>query len=256
MVFGARFPERMSQTVVAGLGLFVALLGIQMSIKMQQPLVVLGALLFGGLIGEWLQIEEWMRNLGAWLERHFTQKQQLGVEAITLEPTGDEIEPISNPFSQDVESRVSENHGSRFIRGFLTASLVYTIGPIAILGAIQDGLSGDYRLLAVKAVLDGFASLAFASSLGVGVLFSGLVILVYQGGLSLLAAQAQAIITTPMMDEMTATGGILLVGIAISSLLEIKPIRIGNFLPSLVIAPLIMAILPKIVAILAALGIS
>lgn len=256
MIFGARFPERMSQTVVAGLGLFVALLGIQMSLKMQQPLVVLGALLSGGLIGEWLQIEEWMRNLGAWLERHFTQTPALIDEAETIEVTEDEIEPISNPFSQDVESRGSENHGSRFIRGFLTASLVYTIGPIAILGAIQDGLSGDYRLLAVKAVLDGFASLAFASSLGAGVLFSGLVILVYQGGLSLLAAQAQAIITTPMMDEMTATGGILLVGIAISSLLEIKPIRIGNFLPSLVIAPLIMAILPKIIAIFAALGIS
>ena len=92
-------------------------------------------------------------------------------------------------------------------------------------------------------MLDGFAALAFASSLGVGVLFSTLVILLYQGGLSLLAAQAQALITPAMMSEMTAVGGVLLLGIAISSLLEIKPIRVGNFLPALLIAPLIVAIL-------------
>ena len=243
MIFGARFPERMNQTVVAGVGLFVAVLGIQMSVKMQQPLVVLGALLLGGLIGEWLQIEAWMRRLGAWLEMRFTPATQASIE---VEVAGDPVPvtvPTSNPLSQEEVKSTSGNHGSRFIRGFLTASLVFSIGPIAILGAIQDGLTGDYQLLAVKAVLDGFTSLAFASSLGVGVLFSSLVILIYQGGLTLLAAQAQAVITTPMMNEMTATGGILLVGIAISSLLEIKSIRIGNFLPALVIAPLIMAIL-------------
>jgi uncharacterized membrane protein YqgA involved in biofilm formation len=114
---------------------------------------------------------------------------------------------------------------------------------MTILGAIQDGLTGDYSLLAIKSVLDGFASLAFASTLGIGVLFSSLVVFLYQGGLSLMAFQAQAVITEPMMKEMTATGGILLLGIAISSLLEIKPIRVGNFLPALVIAPLIVAVL-------------
>ena len=114
---------------------------------------------------------------------------------------------------------------------------------MTILGAIQDGLSGDYNLLAVKAIMDGFAALAFASTLGIGVLFSITVILVYQGGISLLAAQAQALISPVMMNEMTATGGILLIGLAISSLLEIKKIRVGNFLPALLFAPLIIAIL-------------
>ena len=243
MIFGARFPKRINQTVVAGLGLFVAVLGIQMSIKMQQPLVVLGALLLGGLIGEWLQIEDWMRRLGAWLEMRFTRPPQLSIEVETPEEQISTGMPTSNPHSQEASYPESGNHGSSFIRGFLTASLVFSIGPIAILGAIQDGLTGDYQLLAVKAVLDGFTAMAFASSLGVGVLFSSLVILVYQGSFSLLAAQAQAVITTAMMNEMTATGGILLVGIAISSMLEIKPIRVGNFLPALVIAPLMMAIL-------------
>ena len=212
LLFGARLPERVRQTVIAGLGLFVAAIGVQMAVKMKQPLIVLGGLLIGGILGEWWRIEDGLRRLGAWLELRFSNGS-------------------------------SEEKSSRFIRGFLTASLVYCIGPLAILGSIQDGLTGDYSLLAIKSVLDGFASLAFASSLGVGVLFSSLVILVYQGSLSLLAAQAQAVITPAMMNEMTAVGGILLVGIAISNLLEIKPIRVGNFLPALVVVPLIVAIL-------------
>jgi hypothetical protein len=212
LLIGSRLPERVRQTVIAGLGLFTAAIGIQMFIKTQNPIIVLGSLLVGGLLGEWWRIEDGLRGLGAYLERRFT-------------------------------SNTAASEGSRFIRGFLTASLVFCIGPMTILGSIQDGLTGDYSLLAIKSVLDGFAALAFASSLGVGVLFSAVVILVYQGGLSLLASLAQSVTTPAMMDEMTAVGGVLLMGIAISSLLEIKPIRVGNFLPALFIAPLIVAIL-------------
>lgn len=212
LLVGARLPDRMRQTVVAGLGLFTAAIGVQMFFKTENAIIVLGSLLVGGLLGEWWKIEDGLRGLGGYLERRFT----------------------SNPENQQ---------GSRFIRGFLTASLLFCVGPMTILGSIQDGLSGDYSLLAIKSVLDGFAALAFASTLGVGVLFSIPVILVYQGGLSLLAAQAQAITTPAMMNEMTAAGGILLMGLAISSLLEIKTIRVGNFLPALLAAPLIVAIL-------------
>jgi uncharacterized membrane protein YqgA involved in biofilm formation len=204
LLIGSRLPERVRQTVVAGLGLFTAAIGIQMFVKTQNPIIVLSSLLVGGLLGEWWRIEDGLRGLGGYLERRFTGSQEI-------------------------------SEGSRFIRGFLTASLVFCVGPMTVLGSIQDGLTGDYSLLAIKSVLDGFAALAFASSLGVGVLFSVVVILVYQGGLSLLAALAQSITTPAMMDEMTAVGGVLLLGIAISSLLEIKPIRIGNFLPALLI---------------------
>ncbi|MBN2503644.1 MAG: DUF554 domain-containing protein [Anaerolineales bacterium] len=213
LLFGARLPERIRQTVVAGLGLFTAAIGIQMFLTTENAIIVLGSLLVGGILGEWWRIEWRLQQLGAWLEKRFAG--------------GDGEVSSSN----------------RFIRGFLTASLVFCVGPMTILGSIQDGLTGDYNLLAIKSVLDGFAALAFASMLGVGVLFSTLVILVYQGGLSLLAFQAQALISETMMNEMTAVGGILLVGLAISSLLEIKQIRVGNFLPALVIAPLIVAIL-------------
>jgi len=129
------------------------------------------------------------------------------------------------------------------VRGFLTASLVFCIGPLTILGSIQDGLSGDYQLLAIKSILDGFAAMVFASTLGVGVLFSTLVILIYQGGLSLLAQQTQALFSEAIVTELSAVGGVLLLGIAVSNLLEIKPIRVGNFLPALLIAPLLVAAL-------------
>ncbi len=128
------------------------------------------------------------------------------------------------------------------MRGFLTSSLLFCVGPMTILGSVQDGLSGDYSLLAIKSVLDGFAAMALASTLGVGVLFSALVVLVYQGGLTLLAAQVQTVLTDAMTVEMTAAGGLMLLGLAISSLLEIRRIRVGNLLPGLVVAPVLVAL--------------
>lgn len=212
LVFGARLPERVRHTVLAGLGLFTAAFGVMLFLDTGNPLIVVASLLFGGLLGEWWDIEAGLARLGGWLE---ARANRAGAEA----------------------------DSAGFIRGFLTASLLFCIGPMTILGAIQDGLTGDYELLAVKSVLDGFAALAFASTLGVGVLFSVLVILTYQGALTLLAGQAQAMLTEPMILEMTAVGGIVILGLAISSLLEIRPIRTGNLLPALFLAPLFVFLL-------------
>jgi len=212
LLFGSRLPARLKGIVIAGMGLFTTAIGIQMFLNTENPLIVLGSILIGVLLGEWWKIEDGLQNLGRVLEERFTSNSESG----------------SN---------------SKFVRGFLTASLLFCVGPMTILGSIQDGLTGNYELLAVKSVLDGFASLALASTLGMGVLFSSLVILVFQGGISLLAVQLNALVTTPMLNEMTATGGVILMGLAISSLLEIKKIRTGNFLPALAIAPLIVWIL-------------
>ncbi|MBU0512589.1 MAG: DUF554 domain-containing protein [Chloroflexi bacterium] len=228
LLFGSRLPERVRQTVIAGLGLFTAAIGMQMFLETENPIVVLGALLVGGVLGEWWRIEARLNNLGGFLERKFAGG-------------GTNVAEVSHAPTASAPS--SSRGGSRFVRGFLTASLVFCVGPMTILGSIQDGLTGDYNLLAIKSILDFFASLAFASTLGVGVLFSTLVVLIFQGGISLLAAQAQALITATMMSEMSAVGGVLLLGLAISSLLEIKPIRVGNFLPALAVAPLIVAVL-------------
>jgi uncharacterized membrane protein YqgA involved in biofilm formation len=222
LLFGSRLPERVRQTVVAGLGLFTAAIGLRMFLKTEHAIVVLASLVIGGLLGEWWGIEDGLRNLGAVLEQRFTGG-------------GDKAIKESQP-----------GRSSNFVRGFLSASLVFCVGPMTILGSIEDGLTGNYQTLAIKSVLDGFAALAFSSMFGVGVLFSVLVIGVYQGGLTLLAVQAQTLITTSMQIEMTAAGGVILVGIAISSLLEIKPIRVGNFLPSLLVAPILVALLDAI----------
>ncbi len=222
LLFGARLPERLKGTVTAGMGLFTAAIGMQMFLKTENPLVVLGSLILGALLGEWWKIEDGLRNLGGMLEKRFNGGDGENETSRRFAPSGD------------------------FVRGFLTASLIFCVGPMTILGSIQDGLAGNYNLLAVKSVLDGFTALAFASTLGVGVLFSATVILVYQGGISLLAAQLDQIVNPAMMNEMTAAGGVMLLGLAISSMLEIKLIRVGNFLPALVVAPLIVAILALI----------
>jgi hypothetical protein len=200
------------------MGLFTAVVGIQMFLKTENALIVLGALLIGALLGEWWRIEDGLEAFGRTLEKRFNNGK-------------------SNT------AAVPDSSRSRFVLGFMTASLLYCIGPLAILGSIQDGLTGDYQTLAIKSVLDFFASIAFASTLGVGVLFSVVPLAIYQGGISLLAGQLNAIVTTEMMNEMTATGGVILLGLAFSRLLEIKPIRVGNFLPALAAAPLIVWII-------------
>lgn len=211
LTLGARIPARLKETIIAGMGIFLAAMGIQMFLETVNPLTVLGALLIGTLLGEWWRIEDGIHRLGEFLEQRLSARE--------------------------------DDRTSTFVRGFMTASLLFCVGPVAILGSIQDGLTGDYNLLAVKSVLDGFASIAFASTLGIGVAFSSLMLLVYQGTISLMSAQLDAIVTASMMNELTATGGVLLIGIGISNLLEIKKIRVGNMLPALLVAPVIVWVL-------------
>jgi len=211
-LFGSKLPERLRETVLWGLGLFTIAMGVKMFFDSQNSLIALGSVLVGGLLGEWWQIDEGLKRMGAGLEGRFNRS-------------------------------ASAEGTARFIRGYVAASLVFCVGPMTILGSIQDGLRGDFQLLAIKSVLDGFAALAFSASLGVGVMFSAITILLYQGALSLLAAQADRWLTPPMINEMTAVGGLLVMGIGFSALLELRPIRVANYLPALVIAPLIVAVL-------------
>jgi uncharacterized membrane protein YqgA involved in biofilm formation len=215
ILFGSRLSENLKKTVIAGMGLFTSAVGLQMFLKTENALIVLGALILGAILGEWWGLEEKLASLGTWLENGF--------------------------------SGSSGGTSSNFVRGFLTASVLFCTGPMGVLGSISDGLRGDYLTLSIKSVLDGITSIAFASTLGIGVAFSALPVLVYQGLISLLAAQLNSIMNTSMMNEMTATGGVLLIGIGISSLLEIKKIRVGNFLPALVLAPAMVYLLALVI---------
>jgi hypothetical protein len=240
LVFGARLPDRLKSTVISGMGLFTAALGVQMFLKTGNPLIVLGSIIIGALLGEWWRIEERLQGVGDTLERRFAGGARPLAPGDSDSPASSSAQPPSAGRTEDAAPQ------SRFVRGFLIATLLFCVGPITILGSIQDGLTGDYTLLAVKSVLDGFAALAFASTLGVGVLFSVLPMLVYQGGITLLAGwltaglDPQAIAANGMVTEMTAVGGVILLGLALSSLLELRRIRVGNFLPALAVAPLIV----------------
>ncbi|MCS6846623.1 MAG: DUF554 domain-containing protein [Anaerolineae bacterium] len=219
VMLGNRLPERMRETVLTGLGLSTigyAVLNVVDAMADQQNvpfkfIVILLSILFGGIVGELLDIDGALHRFGAALERRFAK-------------------------SDDAEST------ARFIRGYVAASLVFCVGPMTILGSIQDGLKGDYSLLAIKSTLDGFAALAFAASLGVGVGFSIITIVVVQGGIALLAGQLQGWFTSPMLAVLSATGALLIIGIGLT-LLDLKKIRLANYLPALAIGPAIVAVL-------------
>jgi uncharacterized membrane protein YqgA involved in biofilm formation len=208
LLLGNRFSERIRLTIMNALGLFVLLYAVRLFTETKNSMVVLISLVIGTLIGEWAKIEDGLGALAVWMEKTF--------------------------------NKTSDGDKNQFIKGFLTTSLLYCIGPLAILGSIQDGLNGDYYTLAIKAVIDGISAIAFASSLGVGVLFSSLIVLIYQGGLTLLASQLQFLTSDVMLSEINALGGIMLAGLAVGSLLEIKKIRVANFLPAFIIVPFIV----------------
>jgi uncharacterized protein len=195
---GHLLSERVRGTIMAGLGLAVLLIGVQLALKSQQPMIVIGSLIGGGLIGELLRIEERLDAFGAWLERRFKGS-----------------------------GRVAE--------GFVTASLLYCVGAMAIMGALQDGLGHRPDILYAKSALDGVASVALASTLGVGVLFSALPLLLYQGFITLGAGLAQQLLTQPVVQEMNAVGGLLIVAIALD-LLGLKRLPVGNLLPAVFLA--------------------
>ena len=212
---GNRLPKRVQETVMAGLGLMTGVIGLSMALTSANVLIPLFSVLTGGIIGELLGIEGHLNRLGQWLEKRFGHRLGQGKVA-----------------------------GWSVTRGFVTASLVFCIGPMTILGSIQDGLLGDYDLLAIKSMLDGFAAIPFAASLGPGVLLSAVSIGVIQGGIAGIAmifgdSLGEVSRATPWVIELTATGGVLIMGIALI-LLELKQVRVANLLPAIAIAPLIV----------------
>ncbi len=214
LTVGHKIPLKFRQTIVSGMGLFTLAYGVYLFTETQNMLIPLGALILGTMVGEWLKLEERLENLGAILQAKFS--------------------PAESSASADAQ---------RFIVGFVTASLMFCIGPMAILGSIQDGISGNFEMLAIKSLLDGIMSIAFASTLGVGVMFSALIVLIYQGSISLLSGWIGQGFSEAVVAEMTATGGVILIGIAISNMLQIKKIRTGSFLPALFLVVLIVLIL-------------
>ncbi|HEY7463644.1 MAG TPA: DUF554 domain-containing protein [Candidatus Limnocylindria bacterium] len=215
LLAGARVPPRMQESLTTALGFFTLVISISMALPIftspdVQPgddLAVLAALLLGVAVGELLRLHDGLEAIGAWFQRRMAR----------------------------------EGSTSRIAEGFVTASLVFCVGPLTILGSLENGLSGDVSLLATKSLLDLVASVAFAAALGAGVYLAAITVLVVQGGIAGFAFLLRDVLDAPTIVAITAAGGLVLLGVAMR-LLDLKPVRVANFLPALILAPLFIRV--------------
>lgn len=224
LLVGNRLSARIQESVITGLGLVTLFVGMDNAAKTGNIIIPLLSIAIGVIIGELLGLDKHLENLAGWLQTRFA-----GISS--TEET--DLEPNSGKMTDR----------ERFITGFVTATLVFCIGPLTFVGSIQDGmgLPIGFEQLAIKSTLDFFSSMAFAATFGVGVSFTVISVFVIQGGLALLGSVAGRFMTDPMIAEMTSAGGIILLGLGLT-LLDVKRPRMANFLPALIIAPLMVAI--------------
>jgi uncharacterized protein len=268
LLLGARLPTRTRDTVTDALGLVTLLIGALSAAEVRSAglvaavgsaapvLVVLGAMLIGGIAGSLLNIEARLEGFGGWLRtrlgRGFGRRRQLPEEVSAREggsrhvPAGTSAADTaiaSTPVGRHASEPVGADYAARerFIEGFVTASLVFCVGPLTILGSLSDGLGRGADQLILKAVLDGFASIAFAASLGAGVMASVVAIVVVQGSLTLLGVFVGGVLSEAHLAAITATGGLLLLGVGLR-LLRIKAVPVGNLLPALLVAPMLVSL--------------
>ena len=208
---GDRLPERLRENVVRGVGLFTLAMGTKFAIDTSNLLYMLGSILLGGVIGSLWGVDRRLNDLGAWLQRRFAAR----------------------------------GGGGTVAEGFVTAAIVFCVGPLTFLGSIQNGLTGDASLLTIKSVLDGFTAIALAATLGWGVLLTIPVILVYQGGLALGASVFSGLLSDLQLREMSAVGGLLIIGVGLK-LLSIRDVKVADYLPAILVAPLLVAAVVRI----------
>lgn len=206
LLIGSKFSKEIHKAAISITGFVSLVIGIQMALGSKNILVLLVSLMIGVIVGEILNIDGFITNVGQMLEEKFGKGEK-----------------------------------GQFAKAFITSSIVFCVGPLTILGSIQDGLTGDFKLLATKSILDGFTAIFFASAMGVGVIFTILTILVVQGGLTLFAGLLSGIMTQAVIAELTGTGGVMVIAIGLN-ILEIKKFKTANMLPALLVAPILVII--------------
>lgn len=195
----SKLPQRIVTTIFQAIGVFTLYMGVSMAMKTHQVLIPIFSLIIGAALGEWADLDAYIGRFGAWAKR----KTRSGNEA--------------------------------FAEGLTSAFLLFCMGSMTILGAFEEGTRGDSNLLVAKSVMDGFSALALSSALGLGVAFSVIPLFIFQGGLTLLAGWLGNQMPTVVVDELTASGGLILLALALS-ILDIKKIKVVNFLPALVVS--------------------
>jgi uncharacterized membrane protein YqgA involved in biofilm formation len=198
LITGLRMPEKYNETVIKSISLAVVLIGIMNALEVNDLMLVIFSLAIGSFIGEFLDIEERLENLGQMVEKRFS------------------------------------NMGDGIAKGFVTASLLYCVGSMAIVGSLESGLTNNHETLFAKSVLDGISSIIFTSSFGIGVLFSAIPVFLYQGLITLTASFMKQFLIDSVVADMTAVGGLLIIAIGLN-ILEVKKIKVGNMLPAIFI---------------------
>jgi uncharacterized protein len=210
-VFLHRIPENMKGTVMKAIGLAVVVLGLQMGLKSENFLVVIISLALGAAWGEWMNLEDKLNAVGTWLEKKLGSKKETSIS-----------------------------------QGFVTATLIFVIGAMAVIGALDSGIRGDHDVLYTKSIIDGFTSLILTTTLGIGVMFSAIPVVLYQGLIALFATQIHQWVPQELMDtyivEMTSTGGIMIFAIGLN-LIGITKIRVANLLPGIIVVAIVVGVI-------------
>jgi len=205
-----RIPENTKETVMKIIGLAVFLLGAQMGFKSNEFLIVIISLVVGAVLGEWINLDRKLNNVGNWLERKMGSKQQGSVS-----------------------------------KGFVTATLIFVIGAMSVVGSLDSGLRGDHQVLYTKSIIDGFTSIVLTTTLGIGVLFSAVPVMIYQGSIALFATQIDRFVPSDLLEllifEITATGGVMIMAIGMN-IIGVTAIRVANLLPGILVAAALVLI--------------
>lgn len=199
-----RIPENTKETVMKIIGLAVFSLGAQMGFKSNEFLIVIISLVVGAVLGEWINLDRKLNNVGNWLESKMGSKQQGSVS-----------------------------------KGFVTATLIFVIGAMSVVGSLDSGLRGDHQVLYTKSIIDGFTSIVLTTTLGIGVLFSAIPVMIYQGSIALFATQIDRFVPSDLLEllifEITATGGVMIMAIGMN-IIGVTAIRVANLLPGILVA--------------------
>ncbi|NYF25548.1 DUF554 domain-containing protein [Sporosarcina sp. JAI121] len=195
-------PERMKETVMYGIGLAVAVIGIQMTFESTQILIVIISIVLGAVLGEWIDLDKKVNGLGRWMESKIPARDK----------------------------------GPGIAQGFVTATLIFVVGSMAIIGAIDSGLRNDHDVLVTKGIIDGFTSIILSSTLGIGVAFAAIPVFFYQGIITLFSTQISRFVPDELLDffisEMTATGGLMILAIGLN-LIGLTKVRVANLIPGI-----------------------
>ena len=204
-------PERMKETVMYGIGLAVTVIGIQMTFESTQILIVIISIVLGAVIGEWIDLDSKLNELGKWLESKLPARES----------------------------------GQGIAQGFVTATLIFVVGSMAIIGAIDSGLRNDHDVLVIKGIIDGFTSIILSSTLGIGVAFAAIPVFLYQSIITLFSTQISRLIPKELLDlfiaEMTATGGLMIIAIGLN-LIGLTKIRVANLIPGILVVGIVVGI--------------